>query len=850
MAFDLKVGDLGHIFAITSFIASVIASFSYWKSSTLNEKFGALHNETLSWKKFARGTFYFHAASVIGVVTTLFLIIYNHRYEYYYAWDHSSNDLPVYYMISCFWEGQEGSFLLWIFWHAVLGTILINVNRTWEAPLMAVFCLVQAFLASMIIGVVIPFAEIKIGSSPFILFKEHMGHLPLFVNNPDYIPTDGSGLNALLQNYWMVIHPPTLFLGFALTVIPFAYCIAGLWQKKYKEWIRPALPWALVGALVLGTGIIMGAYWAYETLNFGGYWNWDPVENAVYVPWLVLVGSIHTMITFRNSEKALKASVILVITSFLLILYSTFLTRSGILGNSSVHSFTDLGLSGQLLIYLLFFTLLSKYIVIRRWKEIPGTEKEDSAYSREFWIFIGVTVLCLAAFQVIATTSIPVYNAFLGIFDIESNLAPPANQEEHYSSWQIWFAIAIAILSGAGQFFWWQKVDKKKLKNALALPLIISLLTASVIILLVEIKNISYILLLTASIFSIAANFIILKDVVKNNYKLSGGAVAHIGVAMMLIGILFSSGYSRIVSLNTSGVKYSSDAALNRDNVLLWRGEPVKMEDFTLTYKGSHVEAKGFPGYIPKEKIFPTANIYKVAAKENIFYKDELYFKRGDTLEISPENSFYEILFEKEDGESFTLYPRVQMNEQMGFVVSPDIRRFIGKDLYTHISSIPKVDEEREWSDTEEHSAKVKDTMYLHDYVAILENVITEKTYPGITISKKGIAVKAEIKILGKYDTYKAEPYMIWINESEGGRIPDVIEDLGMQVTFLTADPATHKFTFSVSTSERDYVILKAIEKPVINFLWIGTFLLIIGLFIAIVRRYSEFAKMRDKGIE
>src|SRR6185437_1483650 len=163
--------------------------------------------------------------------------------------------------------------------------------------------------------------------------------------------------------------------------------------QRFREWIRPALPWALFSAAVLGVGILMGGYWAYETLNFGGYWNWDPVENAVYVPWLVLVAAIHTMIIFRNSEVALKSAIILVITTFLLILYSTFLTRSGILGSSSVHSFTDLGLSGQLLIYLLVFLFISIYFCIANWKKIPSSEGEASIYSREFWIFIGATVL-------------------------------------------------------------------------------------------------------------------------------------------------------------------------------------------------------------------------------------------------------------------------------------------------------------------------------------------------------------------------------------------------------------------------------------------------------------------------
>jgi cytochrome c-type biogenesis protein CcmF len=844
------LGDLGHLFAIISFVSSTVATFSYWKVTSLCKTLNTQSSEIFSWRKFARAAFVIHGISVLGVVITLFDIIYNHRYEYYYAWDHSSNDLPIQYMISCFWEGQEGSFLLWIFWHVLLGSILIAVNKTWEAPLMAVFCLVQAFLVSMIVGVVIPGVDLKFGSSPFILFKDQMQDLPVFLSNPDFVPADGSGLNALLQNYWMVIHPPTLFLGFAATLVPFSYCLAGLWTGKYKEWIRPALPWALFAGLVLGAGILMGGYWAYETLNFGGYWNWDPVENAVYVPWLVLVGAIHAMIIFRSSNKALKVSMIFVIATFILILYSTFLTRSGVLGEASVHSFTDLGLSGQLLIYLLAFSLLSIILLVRAWEKIPSGEDEVNIYSREFWIFIGILVLLLAAVQVLHTTSFPVYNKLLNAFGIDARFAPPAEQMQHYSKWQIWFAMIIALLSGVGQFFWWNKMDKNKLKNALYLPFILSLLIASLIIYFVEMKKVSYILLLTTSLFTVIANSIVLFNVLKSNVRLSGGAIAHTGIGMMLIGILFSSGFSKIVSYNVKGVAFTDDTEMNKENVLLFRGEPVKMNDLTLTYKGSYFEGKDFPGYIPKENIFPTENISKAVAKKDIIYKDEIYYKAGDTLAINPENSFYEVLFEKDNGESFTLFPRVQMNDQMGFVVSPDIQRFYDKDLYTHVSSIPKVDEGREWSEPEEVSGRVNDTMFFYDHIAILEKVSTHKSFPGVKIDTGGIAVTAQVKILGKYGTYLAEPSLIWINQNEGGRVPHIVEELGMRVTLLTVNPETHEFKFALHSGEKDYIVLKAIEKPLINVLWIGTLLLMLGLFIAIIRRYTEFAKMRDKGME
>ena len=501
------VGNLGQLSVIIAFVSALVAAFSFYKSVVGNDL------QKNGWQSYAKGAFYIHSAAVLLVVICLYYIVYNHYFEYHYAWSHSSRQLPVYYMISCFWEGQEGSFLLWIFWNVVLGTVILNTNRVWTGSVMTIFALVQGFLTSMILGVVI--FNVKIGSTPFILLRDAMMDAPVFQMNPDFVPEDGNGLNALLQNYWMVIHPPTLFLGFATTLVPFAYCIAGLWTGRVKEWIRPALPWALFSAMVLGVGILMGAYWAYETLNFGGYWNWDPVENAVYVPWLVLVASYHTMITYRKSSTALKTSVILVVATFILILYSTFLTRSGILGESSVHSFTDLGLSGQLLIYLLAFTVLSVFLIVRRWKEIPTSDQEISTYSREFWIFIGATTLCLMGFQVLLATSFPVYNSILNGIGIESNMALPADQVTYYTKFQMWFAVVLAILSGTGQFFWWRKMDPQKLKDTLMGPILTTLVLSALVMWITNVTHLPYIVLLVAAVYSVVANAKILWNLKK-----------------------------------------------------------------------------------------------------------------------------------------------------------------------------------------------------------------------------------------------------------------------------------------------------------------------------------------------
>ena len=852
-----NIGNIGHLCIILSFVASVVATFGYFKSVQTTD---LVQQE--SWKRFSRFAFYTHGLAVVGVIIALFLIIYNHYFEYHYAWSHSSRALPVYYIISCFWEGQEGSFLLWIFWHAVLGIILINTNKHWEAPVMAIFAAVQTFLCSMILGVVLPVINLKIGSSPFLMLQEAMPNLPVWQMKPNFVAADGNGLNPLLQNYWMVIHPPTLFLGFATTLIPFAYAMAGLWRREFTAWIRPALPWALFSGLVLGVGIIMGGYWAYETLNFGGYWNWDPVENASLVPWLVLVAAYHCMIIYKNNQTALGTSFILVIATFILVLYSTFLNRSGVLGDASVHSFTDLGLSGQLLIYLFFFLFSAIALLIFRWKEIPKDEKEVSTYSREFWIFMGATTLCLSAFQIIAATSLPVYNKIVEAMGFVSKLAPPADAATYYSKFQLWFGVGIAVFSGIGQSFWWKKIKKENFAKFFLTPLLISLILTFIVIFFTTktqtgdfFESPTFIVLLFAGIFSILTNGSILMDIFKGNYKLSGGAVTHIGVALMLLGILFSSGYSKIVSMNESDLKLfnvkdldAKNANANKEHIALWLNTPQQMDNYTLTYKGVRVEGRELPEYLRPEQVDIIENDFHAIALQDIEQKGKKYYSKGDTLAVFPENKYYEIDFRDKEGRVTTLYPRFQINKKMGNSVSPALKRNLGRDLYTYVAQAPDLDQ-REWSKTENYTIAVKDTFFLNDYVAVLDNVARVDTFEGKPLGANNAAVQATIKVMGKeFIQYNIKPTFV-IRDGMVAMPPVENDEVGIRAKFTNIDPKTGKFGFAFNTTQRDYVVLKAIEKPLINLLWIGTLILMIGFIMAIVRRYREFKLMRDKGV-
>ena len=834
------VGNFGHLTTLVSFVSALLTAFAYIHYLKANEL------DRDSWRRFSRVSFYIHALSTSLIAVSLFEIIYNQRYEYFYAYSHSSKALPVHYMISSFWEGQEGAFILWAFWNVVLGLILIHTNKFWEAPVMVVFSLVQAFLISMILGVVI--GDLKIGSSPFILLRDAT-QAPIFDLNPDFIPEDGTGLNPLLQNIWMVIHPPTLFLGYASTLVPFAFLIGGLVTKRYSEWIRPALPWAIFSAMILGMGIIMGAYWAYVTLNFGGYWNWDPVENAVYVPWLILVASIHTMITFKKSATALKTSIVLVIFSFILVLYATFLVRSGVLGDASVHSFTDLGLSGQLLLYLLFFMGVAIFLTIRAWKHLPTSAQEASVYSREFWIFLGAMTLGLMSFQVILPTSIPAWNALVESFGGISNMAPPADQIGFYTKFQLWFAVVLALLTSVGQFFWWQKIDRKTLGESLVMPYVVSIILATLVIVLAKVYDWKYIIIVLTGMFTIVANAVILvKLLKKSTFKLAGGSLAHIGLGMILIGIMFSSGYSEVISLNMSGLTYSNswEDEMNKEHVLLWINKPTQMKDYTVIYRGRQKKVVGVPEYVPAKNLAATGEVNEAIALAG--FKD--YIKKGDTVQVVlEENDYFKIDYLQNETLQFSLSPMSQYNEGMGGLISsPDSKIYLEKDLYTYVAAMNDFSDP-EWKDDEIHEVSPGEQFHVADFVTYFDGVEVLKEIEGLALKEGDIAVKAKIRVLD-YDVEKLlEPTFI-IRDNQVGKLPVIDSELGLKISLENILPEQNKFVFKTNQYQKDYVVLKAIVKPYINVLWVGTIVMLFGFTVAIYRRFDEFVKMRDKGIE
>jgi cytochrome c-type biogenesis protein CcmF len=802
----LWIGNLGHFFIVLSFVMVALASFSFLKAEISKE----LDLKTL-WNKVARWSFFIHGFSILGIFSLLFYMILNHHYEYHYAWSHSSNDLPVYYIISSFWEGQEGSFLLWQFWHVVLGFILIKIAKNYENPVMAVLSFAQVLLSSMVLGIY--FFGYKIGVNPFTLLRNTMADAPIFAK-ADYLNyiADGNGLNLLLQNYWMVIHPPVLFLGFAATVVPFSYAIASLWRADYKEWLKPALAWSLFTVGILGTGIFMGGAWAYESLSFGGFWAWDPVENASLVPWLLILAGTHTLVAFKYTKRGLGISYTLLILSFIFILYSTFLTRSGVLGDTSVHSFTDLGMTGQLLIYMGFLTIPALILLFFRMRSIPKIEGEEAFLSREFWMFIGALVFVISALQITWDTSLPVTNKIFG-----SNLAIGTDAVAHYNKVQIILGIMMAIGAGGVQFLSYKHGTLSKFVKYLGLTFILAIAASIAIGFVFEFPFVvdytfgdrsipfisTYWLLMLTGFFALFSNVAYIILVVKKKFWLWSGSISHIGFAIFLIGILISQGRQETISINAMGISYGEgfEEEENQTNIFLPQGDTIVMKDYWVSYQGREDEGK-------KE-------IFKV------------YYTKKDSL--------------GKVHEEFYLQPDAQINAGMGLVSNPDTKHYLTKDIFTHVTSIPEKPKEVE---SQVVQMQVGDTLFTTKHFTVLEKIVSNPMNTGYTFNDTLLGLGAQMTIHG-FDSYQKEIVPLYIiNINDGSvQMPNLVDyksSLDFQIVGFKPESEMLNFMVKDSNGAEDFIIMKAIVFPYINLLWLGGIVMLFGAFMSAIKRYFD----------
>jgi len=775
-------GNLGRIFIWLSFISLVISSFLYIYSLKEKEK-------KALYVRLAGNLYWFHFLTLLGAIASLYYLIGNHCFEYSYVWQYSSVDMPVKYMISCFWAGQEGSYLVWAFWQGIIGLILLRTANEWKAWVMPVFATGQFFLVSMVLG--LDLGSFSIGESPFGLLRnmpQNMGE-ELF-KQPNYLTmlTDGNGLNPLLENIWMIIHPPSLFLGYAVTMVPFSFAIASIWRKEYHSWLKPAIPWTLAAVLALGNGIILGGRWAYESLTFGGFWAWDPVENASLVPWLLLVATLHSMIIAKKRFSTYATTYFFTILSWFFVMYATYLTRSGVLGETSVHSFGANALAAQMVLFTALFLLLPLVLLFRHKKKFPKKDSEE-IMTREFWMLIGAIVVLLSAFQVIATTSIPVFNKLFG-----TGIAPPIDNINFYNTWQMPFAIFIGFGIAISQYLWYGENNIKQFLRKMLIASGISVLLTVLITLGDHVTGVSRIVLLFSILLALVVSVDFVIHYVKKTSNI-GGAFTHIGFTLFLLGVVLAFSNSQVISRNNSAFDLGKEAD-NKENLVLMKGIGQPMGKYMVTYTDS-----------------------KTKGRETFYQVDFVKMKDAGTGKID-----------------FTVYPSLNVNTRMGNVYNPDTKHFIDKDIYTYLSFAQQNtgDADAEgYSKTGEQLMNVRDTLMIARSFLIFDDVIT-------TMQKNDVnnaSIAAKFKIISMKEGVLETEIKYEVINGELNRTDGVIQPLNLKLRFEGVAADSKAIHVGIYEKQQDYIVMKAIIFPFMAVLWFGIVVMFSGLTYSIMRR-------------
>ncbi len=912
-------GRLGNTLVIVSFVGALLSAVAYLIGH---------YSKAEAHRKLGRLAFRVHSIALFGVAATLFFMLFNKYFEYDYVWKHANRDMPLRYIFSCFWEGQEGSFILWSFWHMVLGNVLLISVRKWENLTMFTISAMQVMLGSMILGVYI--FDAQIGSTPFKLIRELPENIGLpWTQVADYMSqnpgfANGRGLNPLLQNYWMTIHPPTLFLGYASTLIPFAFAVAGLWSGNIREWIKPAIPWAFFSVSVLGIGILMGGAWAYEALSFGGFWAWDPVENASLIPWITMVGAAHVMVINQRKNNSLYTALFLTLITSVLVMYASFLVHSGVLGDTSVHSFTGNGLMLQHLTILLTLTFVSVILLLldRKMRLLfvaasaflllttvifsagvaalvafagaavvmlivayrrffPKPAEEEPLWSREFWIFIGSLVLLLSAVQIGLETSKPIWNIlaqpFAGpLMDIykltniegfqalaEGKLAPHSDRIEHFNKWQVPFAFIITFLIAFGQYLRYGKTGFGEFIKKLIISFVVALILTALIAVAFGFSadEKPLIILLFTALFAIVANLNYMIRIIRGKMDVAGASVAHIGFGMVLLGALISTARSEKISENASrfDIERLNENFKNNEDILLFINDTIPMGPYFVSFSGKRKEGVNVyyqVDYFSKEPrqvqqgelTIARGALFKAIETHTPgpdFIMDQQRWELvDDPREINIEN--VKRWSPHRPGELlFTLNPRIQLNPEFGNVPEPSTKRYWNRDIYTHIrwAELDVDTNELGFRAPDELQLAVGDTAFIGTTLIRLNglSVVRDEAREQYMVGKNDLAVRAIVGIRdAEGKRYDAEP--LYILRDSVMHIPDfaIVEEIGLQISFDKIDPISGKHSFLVSehvSNRKEFVVMQAIEFPMINILWIGCIIMFIGTVMAIRHR-------------
>ncbi len=490
------------------------------------------------------------AGALVMSSSMLIINIVQHQFQFTYVWNQSSREMPLHLLIASFYSGQEGSFLLWTMLVAIIGVMLTPYARRhgYESESMMLFGLILTFLTLLLVA-----------KNPFALYWESFASDGLTQAD---VPLNGRGMNPLLHNVWITIHPPILFMGFASMSVSFVFAVAGLIKRDYHRWIQVALPWTLFATAILGFGIMLGGFWAYETLGWGGFWGWDPVENSSLIPWLVSVALVHTMLVQKRTRGLVKTTISLAIVAFVLVLYSTFLTRSGVLGDTSVHSFVDPGAFAFwiLLAFMLTFVVLGCWLLAVRWRDIDLAREEFAPATREFMLSIGAALVMASAIFVTIGTSWPVIMEVIGQPKV-------AVTTQFYNTVHLVLVPLVLVTNGISLLLNWCSTSRSTFRKRVLTALYISLpITIAAFIL--GIHDVGILALAFGALFAIAVNAQMGWGIIRKSIAQAGAYVSHVGIALLVIGVIITSQFSVV------------------HHAVLVKGVPTAVGDYVLTFVG------------------------------------------------------------------------------------------------------------------------------------------------------------------------------------------------------------------------------------------------------------------------
>jgi len=445
--------------------------------------------------------------AVLVASVYLLVLIFADRFDIAYVANYSAVELPPIYKFSAFWAGQQGSFLLWLLIHGTAGIYLALKKDLPEAG-MAVYMGLQALL------------------TVFVLAKSP------FVPNENVVE-NGMGLNPLLQDPWMAIHPPIIFVGYALLAVPLVYSAAALLTgQKVQEWLPAARRWALTAWAFLGAGIFIGGYWAYKVLGWGGFWGWDPVENSSLVPWLVAGIFVHVLRVAQIRQAVITMVHLAGIFAYALVLYGTFLTRSGILGDFSVHSFAGNSIGMTIAVVNALVLVAGLILLLVKAKTLPQGEYYPSYNSREFIMLLGALLMVFLSAIIFLGMSMPLLTQLIG--------KPAAVDTDFYVRTTMPLGIALlvtiacALLRGYG---------KEKILSV-GKPLLVFALFGAACGFAAGIRQVMPLLLAAAAMVAVGATILAFRQ-----HGISkGGMVAHIGLGLALLAIVLAGSGSQSYS--------------------------------------------------------------------------------------------------------------------------------------------------------------------------------------------------------------------------------------------------------------------------------------------------------------